>query len=82
MVKWVGQVRSSRVWVRLGRVDPYFSHKFFYKKNLYLSFEKSCNKLLDVECISLNSSLISRINSIELINTCSIILQLYKSQHC
>ena len=46
---------------------------------MYLSFEKSYNKLLDVKCITLNSPLISRINSVKLINTYSIILKLYKS---
>ena len=49
---------------------------------MYLSFGKSCSKLLDVKCITLNSLLISRINSVKLINTYSIILKLYKSQHC
>ena len=55
---------------------------FFHKENnLYLSFGKSCNKLLDVKCITLNSPFISRINLVKLINTYSIILKLYKSQH-
>ena len=49
---------------------------------MYLLFEKLCNKLLDVKCIILNSLLISRINSVKLINTYSIILKLYKSSHC
>ena len=47
---------------------------------MYLPFKKSYNKLLDVKCITLNSSLISRMNSVKLINTYSIILKLYKSQ--
>ena len=67
---------------RLGRVNPYFSHEFFYfykENNMYLSFAKLCNKLLDVKCIILNSQLISRMNSVKLINTYSIILKLYKS---
>ena len=46
---------------------------------MYLSFEKLCNKLLDVKCIILNSPLISIINLVKLINTYSIILTLYKS---
>ena len=46
---------------------------------MYLPFKKSYNKLLEVKCITLNSSLISRINSVKLINTYSIILKLYKS---
>ena len=67
-----------------GRVDPYFSHKIFYfyfykENNMYLPFEKLCNKLLDVKCIILNSPLILRMNSVKLINTYLIILKLYKS---
>ena len=52
---------------------------FFFNKenNMYLPSEKSCNKLLDVKCITLNSPLISRINSVKLINTYLIILKLY-----
>ena len=68
--------------VGLGRVDPYFSHDFFFfnkENNMYLPFGKLCNKLLDVKCIILNSLLISRINLVKLINTYSIILKLYKS---
>ena len=49
---------------------------------MHLPFGKSCNKLFDVKCITLNSPLISRMNSIKLVNTYSIILKLYKSQHC
>ena len=57
-----------------------FHMKFFYKeKIMYLLFGKSCNKLLDVEYIILNSSLISRMNSIKFINIYLIILKLYKS---
>ena len=51
----------------LGRVYPYFSHAFFFLKkknkenNMYLPL-KSCNKSLDVKCITLNLPLISRMN--------------------
>ena len=64
-----------------GQVDLYFSHEFFFffnKKDMYLSFGKSCNKLLDIKFITLNSPLISRMNSVKLINSYSIILKLYK----
>ena len=67
-----------------GRVDPYFPHEFFFfnkENNMYLPL-KSCNKSLDVKCITLNSPLISRMNSVKLINTYSIILKLFKSPHC
>ena len=88
------RVRSNGLWVKTGhfkrikksgcgsgRVDSYFSHDFFiYKENsMYLPFEKPCNKLLNVKYITLNSPLISRMNSVKLINTYSIILKLYKS---
>ena len=46
---------------------------------MYLPFGKSYNKLLNVKCITLNSPLISRMNSVKLNNTYSIILKLYKS---
>ena len=46
---------------------------------MYLPFGKLCNKLLDIKCITLNSSLIPRMNSVKLNNTYSIILKLYKS---
>ena len=68
-----------------GWVDLYFSHELFiyiYKENnMSLSFGKSCNKLLDVKCITLNSPLILRMNLVKLINIYSIILKLYESQH-
>ena len=76
---------SSQSGCELGRVDRYFSHEFLFllysyrENNMYLPFEKLCNKLLDVKCIILNSPLISRMNSVKLINTYSIILKLYKS---
>ena len=82
-LKWVILSRlktgSSQSGCGLGWIDPYFSHeffkKFFYKENnMYLSFRKLCNKLLDVKCIILNSPLILRMNSVKLINTYSIIL--------
>ena len=70
-----------------GQVDLYFSHDFYFfylykENNMYLPFGKSCNKSLDVKCITLNLPLISRMNLVKLINTYSIILKLYKSQHC
>ena len=72
---------------RLGQLGcPYFSHKKKKKKKqkqnkMYLPFGKSCSKLLDIKCITLNSLLISRMSLVKQINTCSIILKLYKSQH-
>ena len=64
-------------WIGLTRI--FHMNFFLYKENnMFLSFEKSCNKLLDVKCITLNSLLISRMNSVKLINTYSIILKLYK----
>ena len=80
-----GQVNQVMGGVRLTRIFHmilFFIFYFFNKENIYLSFEKLCNKLLDVKCIILNSPLISRMNSVKLINTYSIILKLYKSQHC
>ena len=52
--KRVGLVElgSSELGCGLGWVDPYFSLDFFIifkENNMYLSFEKSCNKLLDVK---------------------------------
>ena len=59
-----------------GRVDPYFSHEYIYiyiyiykENDMYLPFRKLCNKLLNVKCITLNSPIISKINSVKLINT-------------
>ena len=40
---------------------------------MYLPFGKSWNKLLNVKCITLNSPLILRMNSIKIINTFKII---------
>ena len=40
-----------------------------------MPFGKSCNKLLDVNCITLNSPFISRMNSVKIINNYSIITQ-------
>ena len=80
------EFRSIGFRVGSGPVDPYFSYdflKYIYiyikENNMYLPFGKLCNKLLEVKCITLNLPLISRMNSIKLINTCSIILKLYKS---
>ena len=87
---------SSQSGCESGRLTCIFHMNFFifiifilyiyiyiYKENnLYLPFGKSCNKSFDVKCIILNSLLISRMNSVKLINTYSIILKLYKSQHC
>ena len=77
----VGSIRLG--WVGLTRVFHMNFFKYFYKENnMYLPFGKLCNKLLDVKCIILSLPLISRMNSVKLINTYSIILKLYKSQHC
>ena len=46
---------------------------------MYLLFVKSCNKLLDIKCITLNLPVISKMNSVKLIKTYSIIIKLYKS---
>ena len=56
--------RSIGLWVGLGqvRLTRIFHMNFFYKENnMNFPFGKSCNKLLDVKYITLNSSLISRI---------------------
>ena len=71
-----------RVAGRVGLIHIFHIIFFFliYKENnMYLPFGKSCNKLLSVKCITLNSLLISKMNSVKLINTYSIILKLYKS---
>ena len=67
---WSGQVRLTRIFHMIF---------FFFNKedNMYFPFGKLCNKLLDVKCINLNLPLISRMNSVKLINTYSIILKLY-----
>ena len=82
----VKRVTLSRLKRGLGQSDcglgwpVFFTWIFCYKENnMYLSFEKLCNKLLDVKCIILNSPLILRMNSVKLISTYSIILKLYKS---
>ena len=46
---------------------------------MYLTFRKSCNKLLDVKYITLNSPFILRMNLVKLIQ---MVLKLYKSQYC
>ena len=74
---------SNQSGCRSGRVGSshIFRMNFFlYKENnMFLSFGKSYNKLLDIKCITLNSLLKSRMNLVKLINTYSIILKLYKS---
>ena len=49
-------------WVGLTCIFHMDFFFFNYKKNMYLPFGKSCNKLLDVKCITLNSPLISKMN--------------------
>ena len=76
----------NRLRVGSGQVDPYFKLETFFffnykENNMYLPFEKSRTKLLDIKCNTLNSPLISRNNSAKQINSCSIILKLYKSKH-
>ena len=75
------KMSSGQSGCRSDQVVPYFHMIFFFYKenNLYMPFEKSCNKLLDVKCIILNSPFISKMNSVKLINTYSIIFKLYKS---
>ena len=79
--KWVkNKFRSIRLHVRSGW-PIFFTWIFFFfnkENNMYLPFGKSYNKLLNVKCITLNSPLILRMNSVKLINI-SIILKLYKS---
>ena len=86
--KWVkNRFGSIRLQVRSGWVgltcifhmNLFFIFYFYKGNNMYLSFGKLCNKLLDIKCITLSSPLISRMNSVKLINTFSIILKLYKS---
>ena len=48
---------SSQSGYGSSRVDSYFSHEFYKKNknkenNMYLSFGKLSNKLLDVKCIT------------------------------
>ena len=76
---WVGSGQSG---CGSGGLIRIFHIIFFLKNNMYLPFGKSCNKLLDVKCVTLNSPLISTMNSVKLISTYSIVLKLYKSQHC
>ena len=66
-----------------GRLVPYFSYEILKKKenNMYFPFGKSHSRLLDVKCINLNSPLIPRMSLAKQIDTFSIILKLYKSQH-
>ena len=54
------RLRVGSDWVGLTCI---FHMNFFFKENnMYLPFRKSCNKLLDVKCVTLNSPLISRTN--------------------
>ena len=59
---------------------------FFFKKTTYIfHLESYATNLLDIKCIILSSPLISRMNSVKLINTYSIILKLFnnfKIMHC
>ena len=67
---------------RVGLTHIFHMNFFFFlnKENkMHLPSRKSRNKLLDVKCTILNSPLISRMNSVNLINTYLIILKLYKS---
>ena len=49
-----GQVGLTRIFHFL-----FIIYIYIYINNMYLPFGKSCNKLLDVKCIILNSPLIS-----------------------
>ena len=64
----------NQVMVGLGR--PVFFHIKYFNKKINLSFGKSCNKLLGVKYINLNSLLISRMRLTQQINTCLIIIQM------
>ena len=44
-----------------------FFFLIYKENNIYLPFGKLCNKLLDVKCIILNSPIISRMNSVNLL---------------
>ena len=68
---WVNRVASR---VR----STVFSHEIKKKKHV-LPLGKSCNKLLNLRCITLNSPPISRKSSTQQIDICSIIIKLYKS---
>ena len=48
------KMSSSQSGCRSGQVVPYFHMIFFFfykENNLYMPFEKSCNKLLDVNAL-------------------------------
>ena len=83
MAKWAGWVgfglgagqmghrlKTGSGRAGLTRIFPmnFIFYFLFYKENnMYLPFGKLCNKLLDVKCIIFNSLLISRMNSVKLI---------------
>ena len=78
MAKLVGRVgvgsgsgRVNRVVGQVGLTRIFHMSLFIYfnkENNMYLLFGKLYNKLLNVKCIILNSLLISRMNSVKLIN--------------
>ena len=63
---WVGLGWVIRVAGQVGLIHIFHMIFFFFliykENNMYLPFGKSCNKLLNVKCITLNSPLISRMN--------------------
>ena len=69
---------------QVNQIASVFFHMNFFQFLflMYLPFGKLCKKLLDVKCITLNSSLISRSSLAQQINTYLIIIKIYKSQHC
>ena len=83
--KWIFLNGNEIVWVNRVTVElsrPVFFHIKYFNKKINLSFVKSCNKLLCVKFVILNSPLISKMGSTQQINICLIIIKLYKSQHC
>ena len=79
--KWVilnGLEYVGLIGLQVGSGQPYFHMKLKKKKHV-LPLGKSCNKLLNLRCITLNSPPISRKSSTQQIDICSIIIKLYKS---